>query len=170
MKKLSIKLPKFYEESLNCFLECFTANKQSECNFSIDELTNTVIWNNKLMCINGKSVYNRRLANNSIIKLGVKMSQNNKRITEQRLRVLDISPIHAFQLIALIDALPVQWWQLLKRSTYIETQPFNFQREAQLHLSRNNILNSKVQSSIVYKELRDKSQFHQRLSQDTTLS
>ena len=32
-----IKLPKFYEESLNCFLECSAASKESECYVSIDE-------------------------------------------------------------------------------------------------------------------------------------
>ena len=67
--------------------------KQSECNVSIGELTNTVIWNNKFICINGMSIYNRRLTNKGIIKLGVIMSQNNKPITEQRLRELDISPV-----------------------------------------------------------------------------
>ena len=36
---------------------------------STDELINTVIWNNKFICINGMSVYNKRLANKGIIKL-----------------------------------------------------------------------------------------------------
>ena len=75
-----------------------------------------VLWNNKFVCINGKSVYNNRLVNKGIIiiRIGDLIAENNEIITKCKLRELNVSPLDAFQLASVMDALPVEWRQSLK--------------------------------------------------------
>ena len=63
------------------------------------------------------SVYNTRIVNKGIIRIGDLLSQKNKLVTKC-LREIDISTIDALGL-SLIDALPTQWRQFLKASTAI---------------------------------------------------
>ena len=63
VKTLPIKLPTFYEECLKYFAECSVANKGSAQNPTDTDLSKIILWNNKAICIDGKSVYNNSLAN-----------------------------------------------------------------------------------------------------------
>lgn len=70
-----------------------------------------------------------------VIKLGDLISNNNELIvkTNRRLRELNISPIDAFRLLALIDALPLEWREGLKTISYIEDEPLNIHDEMKLN-------------------------------------
>ena len=82
------------------------------------------------------SVYNTRLVNKGIIRIGDLLSEKNELITK-RLRDLDISPIDAFGLVLLIDALPTKWRQFLKASNNVKTKStFNLQCQVRLHLRK----------------------------------
>ena len=54
------------------------------------------------------------------------ISDNNELIVKNnhRLRELNISPLDAFRLLALTDALPLEWREGLKTISYIEDEPF----------------------------------------------
>ena len=54
------------------------------------------------------------------------ISDNNELIVKNNhwLRELNISPLDAFRLIALTDALPLEWRQGLKTISYKEDEPF----------------------------------------------
>ena len=54
------------------------------------------------------------------------ISDNNELIVKNnhRLRKLNISPLDAFRLLALTDALPLEWREGLKTISYIEDEPF----------------------------------------------
>ena len=54
------------------------------------------------------------------------ISNNNELIVKNnhRLRELNISPLDAFRLLALTDALPLEWREGLKTISYIEDEPF----------------------------------------------
>ena len=89
-------------------------------------LAKIILWNDKFICIGGKSVYFKTLAEKGIIKIDL-ISDDNELIVKnnRRLRGLNISPLDAFRLLALTDALPFEWREGLKTISYIEDEPFN---------------------------------------------
>ena len=98
------------------------------------------------------------MAEKGIIKIGDLISDNNELIVKnnRRLRELNISPLDAFRLLALIDALPLEWREGLKTISYIEDEPFNIHHEITLNLNEQTILIKTAASKIVYKELRNR--------------
>ena len=150
VKVLPVKLPAFYEECLNYFAECSAARQDS------GDLSKIILWNNKTICINGKSVYNRSLADKGIRRLEDLISENNELITKHKLRELDISPLDAFRLFCVIDALPTEYRRFLKTYNYTGTEPFNLPNQVQLQLNGQNVLISKAVSKTIYKELRNR--------------
>ena len=81
---------------------------------SREDFSKNFLWNNKFICIAGKSVYFRNLEDKGILRMGDLISDNNELIIENKLRGLNISPLDAFRLVSLIDALPVEWRGSLK--------------------------------------------------------
>ena len=58
LKKLPIKVPSFYEDSLKSFAKCSVANNQcEEIIEDINEILQIMLWNNKLIRIDGKPVF-----------------------------------------------------------------------------------------------------------------
>ena len=99
---MPIKLPTFYEESLKYFAECSAANQGSAQNPTNVDLSKIILWNNKAICVDGKSVYNKRLADIGILRIGDLISEDNKFITN-KLRELNVSPLDAFRLTCVIE-------------------------------------------------------------------
>ena len=58
-KKLPVKPPAFYEECLKSFAKCSTANHTSAQDQTRQDLSKAIVWNNKFICISGKSMYFR---------------------------------------------------------------------------------------------------------------
>ena len=117
-------------------------------------LSKIILWNNKAICIDGKSVYNNNLANIGILRIGDLISENNKLITKYKLRELNISPLDAFRLTCVIEALPIEWRKFLKTCNHSVIEPFNLQ--VQLYLNGQNVLLSKAVSNIIYKAIRNR--------------
>ena len=155
VKTLPIKLPPFYEECLKYFSECSASNKGVQ-NLLATDILKTVLWNNKAICINSKSVYNHKLASIGIRTIGDLISENNELITKHKLRELNISPLDAFRLTCVIEAIPTEWQKGLKTCQYITAEPFNLQDRIQIHLNGQNVPISKAVLKIIYKELRDR--------------
>ena len=63
--KLPIYLPEFYIE---CVRTWASFDKNNPC--TLENLTNQVLWNNKIICINNKSVYSRKLHEWGLNKVG----------------------------------------------------------------------------------------------------
>ena len=68
-------------------------------------------------------------------------------------RQLGISPLDAFQLTALFDALPAEYRQALRSIQHVESKPFDLNSCIQLRLNENKVLLSKAVSKSVYIEL-----------------
>ena len=87
VKTLPIKLSTFYEESLKYFAECSAAcsaaNQGSAQNPTNVDLSKIILWNNKAICVDGKSVYNKRLADIGILRIEDLISEDNKLITNK---------------------------------------------------------------------------------------
>ena len=105
-----------------------------------------------------EEMYFRNLAEKGIIRTGNLISDNNELIIKnnRRLRELNISPLDVFRLLTLIDALPPEWREVLKASSYKEVEPFNIQDEIKLNLNVQTALIKIAVSKTVYKELRNR--------------
>ena len=143
LKKLCIQLPKYYE-CFRCFTEYSVANTLTE-QVLCQEIHNTVIWNNKFICIQGKSVFCEELFKKGIITLKDLMTDGNDVITGfQIMASASFTPKEKFQLMAIIDAIPTQWRHHLKTCSNYENNS-SVSNSAQLHLNGHNIHLDKAQ-------------------------
>jgi len=72
LKKLPVKLPAFYEECFKCFAKSSAANHTSVQDQKRGDVSKAIVWNNQFICMGGKSVYFRNLAEkgmNSLLKV-----------------------------------------------------------------------------------------------------
>ena len=169
VKTLPIKVPMFYEECLKYFAECSVAKQGSVQNTTNADLLKIILWNNKAICADGKSVYYNKLANKGIFRIGDLISKDNKLLTNH-LRELNISPLDAFRLTCVIEALPTEWRTILKRCNYSVIEPFNLQSQVQLHLNGQDVLLSKAVSKIIYKEILIETLLHPQLNSNIMLN
>ena len=156
LKKLPIKLPTFYEECFKSFAKCSATNYESMQ--EIKDLSKAILWNNKFICIEGKSVYFKALAEKGILRIRDLISENDELIVKShgKLRELNSSPLDVFRLVTLIDALPVEWRELLKTFAYKGDEPFCMHDEIKVILNGQSVLIKTVVSKSVYRELRDR--------------
>ena len=155
LKKLCIQLPKYYEECFRCFAEHSVANKLTE-QALCQEIHNTVIWNNKFICIQGKSVFCEALFKKGIITLEDLTTDGNDVITGFKIMAsASFTPKEKLQLMAIIDAIPTQWRHHLKTCNNYEINS-SVPNSAQLHLNGHNIRLDKAISKNIYKEVRSK--------------
>ena len=70
LKKLPVNLPVFYRECFECFTQCSAVARKSEIELPAEEISNTIIWNNKFIYIDGKSIFSSRLNSKELIKIG----------------------------------------------------------------------------------------------------
>ena len=112
-KKLPIKLPRFYKECFQTFAEHFAATAVSVQSLNNNTRADTIIWNNKHICVDSKLIFHHALFKEGIITLEDLVSNNNDLIVKQSLNSSLFTPTEVFLLVQVIDALPVQWWNSL---------------------------------------------------------
>lgn len=76
---------------------------------SHEQMSNTVIWNNKFICINNKSIFNQGLVIKGMIRVGDLVTENNQFIFQFNGRCANFSPKDVFDLMASVDAISVPW-------------------------------------------------------------
>ena len=153
VKKLPVNLPVFYRECFECFTQCSAVARKSEIELSPEEISNTVIWNNKFICIDGKSIFNSRLSSKGLIRIGDLVTESNQFISNSNLRQWDFSPKDIFNLMAIIDAIPAPWRRSLKMNGCVNKRPFIVPDEIQLVLSNRDVSIDKATSKSIYTEL-----------------
>ena len=155
LKKLCIKLPKYYEDCFRSFAEFSVANTLTE-QASCQEIHSTVIWNNMFICIQGKSVFCEKLFEKGIIILEDLTSEGNGVITGfQIMASASFTPKKKFQLMAIIDAILTEWRHHLKTCNNYQNN-LTRSNSAQLHLNGHDICLDKAISKNIYKEVRSK--------------
>jgi len=80
LKKLPIRLPTFFEECLKRFATYSAANHASMHDLSREDFSKFILWNNRFICVGGKSVDFRNLAVKVILRMGYLISYNNELI------------------------------------------------------------------------------------------
>ena len=157
VKMLPIKLPPFYEDCLNSFAKCSVASYHSEEAIDdINAILQTILWNNKLIRIDGKAIFFKTLAEKGILRIGDLISERNELITKSNWRELDLSPLDFFRLVSVINALPKKWQDSLKRSSHYEKKAFSLQEQIVLSLNGQKTQINKVVSKTIYKEFRNR--------------
>ena len=156
LKKLSVKLPRFYEECLQIFAEHSAAT--GECSQILNNNTraNTIIWNNKDILINGTSIFHYRLFNKGIVTLEDLISDKNDVIIKQNLNESIFSPMEVFYLMQVLDALPMVWRNSLLSCGPKSGKSFVLSDHIQLRLKNMCVGIDKAVSKNVYKEIRAK--------------
>ena len=155
LKKLPITLPKYYIECFECFVGCSGA-KQKNDSPSHEDISQTVIWNNRFICIDSKSVYNKHLVSKGIIRISDLILEENQFITTGNLNESDLSPLDVFGIIAIIDAIPCKWREILKTKSIADKSDFVLQDEIYLRLLDIRTPISKAISKGVYADLKSK--------------
>ena len=83
--------------------------KTNENDLTLEEIANTVIWNNKFICVNGKSVFNNTLVRRGIIRVCDLVTEQNRFITTGNWPGTGstFSPVGIFELMTVVDAIPL---------------------------------------------------------------
>ena len=153
IKKLPINLPMYYRECFECFSHCSAATDNNVLELSHEQISNTVLWNNKFICINNKSVFNQRLVSKGIIKIGDLVTEKNQFISQCNQSRVNLSPKDIFDLMSLVDAIPAPWRQSLKINGYLNKSPFVIQDQIQLVLNNQEVSITEATFKKVYREL-----------------
>ena len=107
--KLKTQFPKYYKE---CFDAWSGLNNSTPVTFN--DVMNEIIWNNRFICIDKKSVYRSDLVNLGIIKVGDLITDNNLFLHEDPF--VTISPEQRFFIMGLVHSLPSDWKTIIRSS------------------------------------------------------
>ena len=109
--KLPITLPEFYKE---CTATWALLNEDNPSAFS--EIANQVIWNNQFICIESKSIYNSRLIDLGIVRIGDLYDIRGEFKSNKEPLYSTLSPVEHFLLFSLFNAFPEEWRKILKKN------------------------------------------------------
>ena len=107
--KLKTQFPKYYKE---CFNAWSGLNNRTPVTFN--DVMNEIIWNNRFICIDKKSVYRSDLFNLGIIKVGDLITDNNLFLHEDLSAT--ISPEQRFFIMGVVHSLPSDWKTIIRSS------------------------------------------------------
>ena len=99
VSKLNISLPAFYKQRLFAWSEL---NEREPS--SVHEITNQVIWNNKFLCVDKKSVYRRDIAYQGFCKIWDLFSVDDEQL----------NPEQSFFIMRVIISMPAAWRLLIR--------------------------------------------------------
>ena len=108
--KLPITLPEFYKE---CTATWALLNEDNPSSSS--EIANQVIWNNQFICIESKSIYNSRLIDLGIVRIGDLYDIRGEFKSNKEPLYSTLSPVEHFLLFSLFNAFPEEWRKILKK-------------------------------------------------------
>ena len=100
VSKPNIFLPALY--SRQCLVAWSELNASES--ISVHEIVNQVIWNNKFLCVDKKSVYQRDIADQGFCKIWDLFSVDNVRL----------NPEQSFFIMSVIDSMPAAWRLLIR--------------------------------------------------------
>ena len=122
-KKLPIALPDFYKECISTWSSLSEGNPSS-----LSDTINQVLWNNRFICIDSRSVYSEKLLDAGLIKIGNLYDENGEFKLDKEPWRSSLSPIDHFLIFRLLNAFPQEWRKELKlnrASIYGNTQHQN---------------------------------------------
>ena len=109
ISKLKISLPEYYKE---CFDAWSDLNGITPSCYQ--EIINEIIWNNRFLCYDKKSMYRRDIINLGFVKIGDLISEKNS--FSYGINSL-VNPEQRFFLMSIINSIPAEWRSVVKAST-----------------------------------------------------
>ena len=123
-----------------------------------DQMSNgvasVIIWNNKNICVDGRSIYHSSLYKKGIVRLEDLVDDKNNLIVRKNLIQSGLSPLEIFYLMRTIDALPAQYRNSLTNNAHNNRNAFVLTDHFELRLNNQNVALCKALSKSVYKEIR----------------
>jgi len=150
-RKLSIYLPDFYKECLDAWSDLNTTNV-----VSYDDVVNQTIWNNKHILIEKKSCSVKYLIDHGIVKIGDLISNTGRFLESEKILHLQLSPIHYFKLMGIINVIPSEWRLIMKQR---QQHVYSLSKETiQINIDGVNADLLKVTSKMIHNEFKRKNQ------------
>ena len=154
VKNLPVTLPKFYVECLQTFSDHSVSVREQVLNLSNSSRSSTVIWNNRHILIDGKSVFYQSLFDKGIVTLENLVTDTNALLVRQDPNELPFTPLEWFHLIQIFDALPTQWRKSLTSCRPKSGETFLWYHQIKLFLKNQAVQIESVLSKNVYSEIR----------------
>ena len=121
---------------------------------SYDDVVNQTIWNNKHIPIEKKSCFIKHLIDHGIVKIGDLISNTDRFLESEKILHLQLSPIHYFELMGIINAIPNEWRLIIKQRQQHVYSPSN--ETIQINIDGVNVDLLKVTSKMIYNEFKRK--------------
>ncbi|XP_044177263.1 uncharacterized protein LOC122959778 [Acropora millepora] len=154
VKNLPVTLPKFYVECLQTFSDHSVSVREQVLNLSNSSRSSTVIWNNRHILIDGKSVFYQSLFDKGIVTLENLVTDTNALLVRQDPNGLPFTPLEWFHLIQIFEALPTQWRKSLTSCGPKSGETFLWYHQIKLFLKNQAVQIESVVSKNVYSEIR----------------
>ena len=103
-------LPPFYKQCFDVW-----SDLNNKVPFSFQEIVNEIIWNNKFLCVDKKSVFRRDLFSIGLLKIGDLLSCSNT-TTFSFINLL-LNPEQSFFVMSIIDSVTTHWCTIIKDSS-----------------------------------------------------
>jgi len=118
---------------------------------------NQIIWNNKYILSEGKSIFQSVLYNLGILKVGDLVSKEGVFLKSDKILNSSFSPCYSFALTSVFDAIPKEWRSIIK--TNLHCAPFPMDQTCfELIIAGKTIDLANVTSKLVYNEFRSVNQ------------
>ena len=83
-----------------------------------NDVASVIIWNNKNICVDGRSIYHSSLYKKGIVRLEDLVDDKNNLLVRKNLIHSRLSPLEIFYLMRIIDTLPAQYRSSLANNTH----------------------------------------------------
>ena len=82
---------------------------------SYEDVVQQVIWNNKYITVEQRSIFKKDLFSKGIITIGDLLSDAGIFLKGVKVLNANLSPIEYFSLMSIIDAIPLEWRQMIRK-------------------------------------------------------
>ena len=128
--------------------------REQVLNLSNSSRSSTVIWNNRHILIDGKSVFYQSLFDKGIVTLENLVTDTNVLLVRQDPNELPFTLLEWFHLIQIFEALPTQWRKSLTSCGPKSGETFLWYNQIKLYLKNQAVQIESVLSKNVYSEIR----------------
>ena len=86
---------------------------------------NQVIWNNKNILSQEKSIYQHLFHNCGIVKVGDLVSKDRSFLKSKKVIRAQVLPSQLFSLMGIVNAIPGEWQSIIEENMFTDPHPFN---------------------------------------------
>ena len=123
---------------------------------SYEDVVQQVIWNNKYITVEQRSIFKKDLFSKGIITIGDLLSDAGIFLKGVKVLNANLSPIEYFSLMSIVDAIPLEWRQMIRKN--MQHPPPYMSDTIYLNLDDSEITLSKVSSKLLYKAFKSRKQ------------